>query len=121
MRRKMPARREAERVIFAPQLRQQTNLFSRAVWEGVRDRRMLGDKFRCEHALGPYTLDFVCLELMLDLEVDGLDDSTEQEQHHDLNRDAYSRGMGFDVLRIPGYQVMRDAIRVQGGDCQLGS
>jgi very-short-patch-repair endonuclease len=100
--------RHLERVSFARDQRQQANEFSRSVWELVRDRRLLGEKFRREYPLGIYTLDFVCLELKLNLEVDGQDHLTEQGTIHDEKRDAYLRSNGFEVLRIPGYRVIQD-------------
>jgi very-short-patch-repair endonuclease len=105
--------RLTERVTFARQQRFQANEFSRAVWELVRDRRMLGEKFRREYPIGPYTLDFVCLDLKLNLEVDGQDHLTDQGKRHDVKRDAYLHRMGYKVLRLSGYQVIQDAAWVQ--------
>ena len=70
---------------------------------------MLGEKFRREHPVGPYTLDFVCLDLKLDLELDGKDHFTPEGKQHDAIRDAYLRSLGFEILRINGFQVTQDA------------
>ena len=103
-----PDSRRTERVIFARQQRQQANEFSYAVWEMVRDRRMLGEKFRREYSLGPYTLDFICVDLKLNLEVDGDEHFTDEGRRHDLVRDTYVKQMGFEVIRIPGYRAIQD-------------
>ena len=58
--------------------------------------------------MGPYTLDFVCLDLKLDLEIDGKHHFTKEGKERDQRRDAYMRSMGFTVLRIDGYRVTQD-------------
>ena len=49
----------------------------------VRSGRMLGDKLRLEYPLGPYTLDFVCIELQLDIEIDGKGHLTDDSRQRD--------------------------------------
>ncbi len=106
--RKRQTRIVSERIDFARQQRQQSNEFSRDLWELVRGRRILGEKFRREYPFGPYTLDFVCLELQLNIEIDGKDHLTESGKQHDQKRDAYLRDQGFQVLRFPGFRVTQD-------------
>lgn len=79
----------------------------------VRGRRILGQKFRREYPVPPYTVDFVCLELMLVIEVDGKDHLTDEGQLHDEDRDRFLRDQGFIVHRIPGYRVLQDAMGVR--------
>ncbi|MDQ3077948.1 MAG: endonuclease domain-containing protein [Pseudomonadota bacterium] len=43
----------------------------RRLWRVLRDRSE-GSKFRCQHPLGPYILDFFCYEPAVAIEVDGL-------------------------------------------------
>jgi very-short-patch-repair endonuclease len=100
--------RDPERIEFARDQRKQSNEFAQEVWQLVRAKRLLGEKFRREHPVGPYTLDFACLELMLDLEIDGKDHLTEQGRLRDVKRDAFLRSRGFGVLRISGFRVTQD-------------
>ncbi|TWU50550.1 hypothetical protein Poly51_38420 [Rubripirellula tenax] len=102
------SKRNPERTKFARDQRQQANEFARDVWELVRGRRIQNAKFRREHPVGPYTLDFVCLELKLNLEIDGKDHFTEEGRSRDAKRDAYLKRLGFEVLRINGYRVTQD-------------
>lgn len=78
----------------------------------VRGRRVLGAKFRREHPLGPYTLDLVCLDLKLNIEIDGEHHLTAEGQQHDQSRDAYLNRMGFTVLRIPAFRVTQNPTSV---------
>ncbi|TWU41138.1 endonuclease domain-containing protein [Novipirellula artificiosorum] len=108
-----PPRSVPEEIAFARQQRQQANEFSQNVWELVRARRIRGEKFRREHPVGPYTLDFVCLDLKLAIEIDGKDHFTEQGKQHDERRDAYLRALGFEVIRINGFRVTQDRLGVR--------
>lgn len=69
--------RDPERIEFARDQRKQANESSQDVWQLVRGRRLLCEKFRCEYPLGPYTLDFSCVALKLDVEIDGKNHLTE--------------------------------------------
>ena len=100
--------REPERIKFARDQRKHANEFADHVWQLVRSRRMLGEKFRREHSVVPYTLDFACCELMLDIEVDGKHHLSDQGQQRDADRDAYLKSLGFEVLRIKGFRTTQD-------------
>ncbi|MGN6153211.1 MAG: endonuclease domain-containing protein [Lysobacteraceae bacterium] len=83
--------------------RQQTDA-ERALWQYVRDRRLLDRKFRRQHAIGRFVADFVCLEARLIVEVDG-------SQH--LDRAAYDDArtrwletQGFRVIRFRNDDVL---------------
>ena len=105
--------RQPDRIEFARSQRKQANDFSHYVWQMVRAGRMLGEKFKREYPLGPYTLDFVCIELKLNIEVDGKDHLTEEGKRHDLLRDAYLQRLGYTVLRINGFRVTQDPLSIR--------
>jgi len=63
--------------------------------------------------MGPYTLDFACLDLKLDIEIDGADHQTEEGKTRDQRRDAYLRQQEFEVLRIDGYRVTQNMTGVR--------
>ena len=100
--------RDPERIEFARDQRKQANEFARDVWQLLRAGRMRRQKFRREHPIPPYTVDFVCLALKLIVEVDGEDHFTEEGQRHDEARDRFLRAQGFEVLRFAGYRVSKD-------------
>jgi very-short-patch-repair endonuclease len=56
---------------FARHLRRTATDAERALWAKLRNRQLAGLKFRRQHPLGPYTVDFVCFERRLVIEVDG--------------------------------------------------
>jgi very-short-patch-repair endonuclease len=74
-----------------------------------------GPRFRRQHPIGPYVADFYCSEARLVIEVDGADHSEDRQIVHDQRRDAYMRGLGYEVLRIPANEIMRDADEAADG------
>ncbi|WP_343122566.1 endonuclease domain-containing protein [Arenimonas oryziterrae] len=77
--------------------RSQTDAEAR-FWFHVRDRRLAGAKFRRQHAIGPFIVDFVCIEYALIVELDG---SQHIEQcAYDERRSEFLRRRGYRVLRF---------------------
>lgn len=75
------------------------------LWYHLRDRRMLGCKFRCQWPLGPYIADFACLEHRLVVELDG---SQHQDPQRDALRDSRLKALGFTVLRFWNNEALND-------------
>ena len=73
------------------------------LWWSLR-RRELGTRFRRQHPIGRYIVDFVSLEHHLIVEADG----SQHGGRYDQERDAYLRSVGFTVLRFWSWDVIRD-------------
>lgn len=93
---------------FARDQRRGANEFAWTVWQWLRNRQCHGQKFRREVPIGPYTADFCCLELKLIIEIDGEPHLTEEGRERDRKRDAYMKKQGYKILRVPGYEVIRE-------------
>ncbi len=93
---------------FAKNQRHTSNEFATTVWQWIRNRQCCNQKFRREVPIPPYTVDFCCVELKLIIEIDGEHHISEAGIEHDRIRDQYLRGLGYQILRIPGYDVIRD-------------
>jgi very-short-patch-repair endonuclease len=78
------------------------------VWALLRALKPLGFHFRRQVAFGPYLADFACHHARLVVEVDGDTHGSERALARDRVRDAFIRGEGYDVLRIPNGEVMRN-------------
>ena len=107
-------RRNPEATAFAREQRSTANEFAATVWQIVRNRRCCGAKFRREYPIEPYTADFCCAALRLIIEVDGDGHFSEEGQAYDLRRDAFLREQGYEILRLPGFEVLRDPDSVRG-------
>lgn len=70
------------------------------LWVRLKNRRLAGFKFRVQHPIGPYILDFYCAEARLAVEIDGRTHWSAEQVAHDARRDAYFRAMGIETLRL---------------------
>ena len=76
------------------------------LWSRLRAHRMDGRKFRRQHVIGTYIVDFVCLQSRLIIEVDGDRHGDDQREALDAERDVYLAKSGFRVLRFGNHNVM---------------
>ncbi|HMP71880.1 MAG TPA: HsdR family type I site-specific deoxyribonuclease [Kiritimatiellia bacterium] len=79
-----------------------------ALWELLRDRQLMGAKFRRQHQFGEYICDFFCHEAKLVVECDGEPHSEAARSKHDGKRDAYLRSQGLTVVRFANERVLND-------------
>ncbi|MEQ7154828.1 endonuclease domain-containing protein [Brevundimonas aurifodinae] len=79
-----------------------------ALWNWLRDKRLNGLKFRRQHPLGPYILDFYCDAARLAVEVDGGTHHEEAQAAHDARRDRWLAEQGVRTLRVSAGWVRRD-------------
>ena len=63
-------------------------------------------RFRRQHIIGDYIVDFVCLEKMLVVEVDGEYHSTDEQKALDELRTEYLNSVDFSVIRFTNEQVV---------------
>ncbi|KQR13293.1 MULTISPECIES: endonuclease domain-containing protein [Xanthomonas] len=89
--------RAGEKIRFAKILRREMTNAERALWYRLRDRRLLGFKFRRQCPVGPYIADFACLDCALIIELDG---SQHLNACSDAVRDAFLQREGFQLLRF---------------------
>ena len=85
--------------------RNQTDAESR-LWAHLRILRHLGFRFRRQHPIGTYFVDFACLERKLVLEVDGSRHSEPLAKEQDKQRTAWLESEGYRVIRIGNNDVL---------------
>ncbi|MGE0351607.1 MAG: endonuclease domain-containing protein [Gemmatimonadales bacterium] len=100
-------RPRALKVDLARQLREAATPAERAVWELVRNRQMLGFKFRRQHPIGGFLVDFYCHELRLVLEIDGAVHAEPGRADLDRARSEWLAARGFRILRLANGEVNR--------------
>ena len=107
------AQRDPDAKAFARDQRARANEFAQDLWQMVRNRRCRNQKFRREYPIPPYTVDFCCVALKLIIEVDGEHHQTDEGRQHDQRRDRYLVERGYEVVRVSGYEVLRNAAAVR--------
>lgn len=77
------------------------------LWKQLRKRRT-GVKFRRQHPIGPFIVDFYCHEKALAIEIDGKHHELPDQKDYDGNRSTELQRMGLSVLRFKNEQVLKD-------------
>ena len=77
----------------------------RALWRQLRERRLLGWKFRRQHEVGPYIADFVCADAWLIIELDG--GQHVEQVARDARRTAWLQREEHRVLRFWNDEVLK--------------
>jgi very-short-patch-repair endonuclease len=91
---------------FPRKLRKNMTDTERVLWYHLRNRQIEKYKFRRQHPIGKYIVDFICLERFLIIEVDG---SQHFEQHvYDKERDQYLNNKGYRVVRFWNNEVLQE-------------
>ena len=96
------------------------------LWRHLRDRRLSGHKFKRQHKIARYIVDFVCLEQKLIVELDGGQHTFPDYAARDMERTAALNGLGFRVLRFWNSEALRETESVLevifealGGDAEV--
>jgi very-short-patch-repair endonuclease len=91
---------------IARALRKQSTEAEKLLWTKLRDRQMGGFKFRRQHHMGPYFVDFACFAGRLVIELDGGQHAIKKEK--DRARDSWLKDEGFEVLRFWDNEVFEN-------------
>ena len=89
-------------------LRRNMSNAERKLWYALRLRQLDGARFRRQHPIGAYIVDFVCLEKRLVVEVDGPQHTEEGHVAHDERRDRWLNDEGYRVMRFQTVEVYRN-------------
>ncbi len=79
--------------------REQTNE-EKELWRALRAGRFAGFKFRRQHPLGVYILDFFCPAARLSLELDGSQHGFPEQRQRDVEREKFLSEQGIEELRF---------------------
>ena len=96
--------RSRQKLQFARQLRRDMTDTEHRLWYHLRNRALMGCKFRRQHPIGPYIADFACLEARLVVELDG---GQHVEPSGDSIRTAFLEAEGYLVLRFWNNEALK--------------
>lgn len=92
-------------------LRKQMSLPEGLLWRELRARKT-GLKFRRQHPIGPYVIDFYCAAAKLGFEIDGIAHGMGANPQRDEKRDAWIADRGLKIVRIEASEVLADPASV---------
>lgn len=96
---------ETKMLSNAKSLRTNQTEAEQRLWYYLRAHRFMDLKFKRQKPIGRYIADFVCMERLLIIEIDGGQHADQME--YDQHRDAWLRSQGYTVLRFWNNEVMQ--------------
>ena len=91
------------KITIAKKLRINSTDTEKCLWKYLRGRQLEGIKFRRQHPIGKYIVDFVNLERKIIIELDG---GQHLENKKDKLRDRWLKEQGYEVLRFWNNEVL---------------
>ena len=89
-------------------LRKNSTDCERILWRQLRNRNFTKHKFRRQHPIDPYILDFYCPAAKLAIELDGSGHDLRSRETHDERRRRFLAEQGITVIRFWNHQVRDD-------------
>jgi very-short-patch-repair endonuclease len=97
----------------ARELRRRETWAEKLMSRWLRNRRFGGYKFRRQHPLGDYYLDFFCEEAELNVELDGSQHGFPDQRKHDVERESFLQSRGIKTLRFWNSHLCRNAQNIR--------
>ncbi len=97
-----------ESFLKAKELRENMTEAEKILWEKLRDNRFEDYKFRRQHPIHIYIVDFYCHELKLVIEIDGGYHTTEQQKVRDTERSEILVFQDLKIIRFTNEEVLNN-------------
>jgi len=95
----------------AKELRRNQTRAERLAWRILRNRGCLGLKFRRQHVIRGFVVDFYCPERSLVLEIDGSVHHFPKRSEYDRHRTAVPESFGFRVICVRNQDVSAELLK----------
>lgn len=93
-------------LIFAKFMRRTATDAEHLMWQILRAKRFMNLKFRRQHVIEPYIVDFYCHEIGLVIELDGSQHGTDDAMEYDAERTKFLEALGLTVVRYWNSDVL---------------
>ena len=102
----MPEQNPKKSKVLRQELRNDATPAEQLLWQYLKSKQLDGYKFRRQHGIGPYILDFYCSPARLGIELDGNVHDDVIVQENDLTREGYLKEIAnIRVLRFENEEV----------------
>jgi 5-methyltetrahydrofolate--homocysteine methyltransferase len=91
---------------YAKTMRNKPTKAEELLWDVLSGKKLDGYKFRRQHIIGNFIVDFICLKTNLIIEVDGLIHQLPENKTSDEERTDWLKNEGFRVIRFTNNQVL---------------
>ena len=96
----------AQLLEFAKVMRSNGTNVENLMWQLLRNKHFINLKFRRQHVISPYIVDFYCHELGLVIELDGSQHGTDDAVEYDAERTQFLEALGLTVVRYWNHDVL---------------
>ncbi len=105
----------AKPIIFerAKAMRENMTQAERAVCEILKEKKILGLRFKPQHPIDIFIADFYCHQLKLVIEIDGGIHKSVDQREYDIGREAELENWGIKVIRFTNDEVEKDIEQVK--------
>lgn len=93
--------------LFRRLLRKDQTQAEKILWYALRAKRFQNTKFRRQHSIAQYVVDFYCASCRLVIEVDGSVHDNIGQHYYDMERDQKLEFLGYKVLRFDNDNVIQ--------------
>lgn len=93
---------------FAKTMRTNATDAEHLIWQLLRAKRFMNLKFRRQHVIAPYIMDFYCHELGLVIELDGGQHGTDEAIEYDTERTKFLKALDLKVVRYWNHDVLKN-------------
>ena len=93
-------------LIFAKSMRHSSTDAEQLIWQILRAKQFMNLKFRRQHVIAPYIVDFYCHEIGLVIELDGSQHGTDDAIEYDAERTKFLEVLGLTVVRYWNHDVL---------------
>ena len=90
---------------FAKENRQNLTKAEAIIWKHIKGANIEGVKFRRQHPIPPFIVDFAAIEIGLIIEIDGATHISDEELQNDKSREDYLKAKGFEIIRIKNLDI----------------
>ncbi|MGD8782644.1 MAG: endonuclease domain-containing protein [Ignavibacteria bacterium] len=87
-------------------LRNNATYAEKHLWKFLKHSQLAGKKFRRQHSIGNYIVDFFCYEENLAVELDGQHHSDKEVIEYDKERTKFLESLGIKVIRFENHEVI---------------
>lgn len=93
---------------FAKAMRSNATDAEHLIWQVLRAKRFMNLKFRRQHVIVPYIVDFYCHELGLVIELDGSQHGTDDAIEYDAERTKFLEALDLSMVRYWNHDVLKN-------------
>ncbi|MEE4116337.1 MAG: DUF559 domain-containing protein [Marinilabiliaceae bacterium] len=93
---------------YRKELRNKSTSAEAELWKYLKGKQLNGKKFRRQHSINKYIVDFYCSEEKLIIELDGESHGEYHRTYEDTDRDNKLKTMDYKILRFENRMVFQD-------------